>query len=803
MNRPLGCFTGTALIASLLTVFVSVSAAFITSNGVFNPGGLNAIEGDRQLGGVGNHADLSGMCGSCHAPFWGKEGMADRCVDCHAGVQKEISSGSGLHGEFEGIENCRYCHPEHRGANAPLTEYGQLRSEHENLGFSLAGHRSNGKGGDFQCQDCHAQSLTSFEGDTCFTCHQDLDPIYVNQHLLDFGDQCLACHDGVDRYGAEFNHQQTAFPLVGGHTGIACTDCHLDAHSAEDLQFTPATCVACHQGEDIHEGRLGEDCASCHSQDSWRDAKFDHNLTAFPLVGGHTPLACEDCHIDHQWTNVPIACVACHEKDDVHESRLGEDCESCHWATTWDDLIDPEFDHSLTRFPLTGRHVDLVCQDCHFGGQVTGVSMICASCHQKDDIHQNRLGGNCGSCHNTLNWKDAKVDHSITRFLLRGAHVDVTCEKCHLNGQLTGIALTCAGCHRDDYHKGQLGNECQECHNESSWHSTFDHQQSAFPLTGAHIQANCTACHVNGKYLGTSKVCFECHQDDDAHNGLMGRFCSECHSTTAWRPATFDHNQTAFPLTGVHKSAVCQSCHPGDTYAGTPSTCLACHQGDDVHNGAFGSDCAACHSTSGWGGAGVDHGQTNFPLTGAHIQVECSSCHTNGQYQGTPTSCVACHGGDDVHNGSFGSNCASCHATSSWGNANFDHNQTNFPLTGAHRSITCSNCHTNGMYQGTPTQCAACHSEPTYHAGLFGTNCTTCHSTNAWAPASFNQNHSFPLNHKNINGNCSSCHPSTLNEYVCTNCHKHEPGIMAEKHDEVTNYNVSQCASCHPNGRGD
>jgi len=570
MNRPLGCFTGTALIASFLTLVISVSAAFITSNGIFNPGGLNAEQRDQPLGGVWSHADLADECGSCHAPFWGKERMADRCMDCHASVQKELSSGAGLHSEFSGDNKCRSCHPEHRGDAAALTEYDQLRSEHDELGYSLAGHLTNSDGGDFQCQDCHPQSLISFERETCDSCHRELDPSYVIQHILDYGEDCLACHDGVDRYSSDFNHQITSFALIGEHTEIACTDCHLNARSAIDLQSTPSTCIGCHQEQDIHEGRLGEDCAACHAQDTWMDAAFDHSLTAFPLVGGHAPLVCEECHLERQWTDIPITCVACHQKDDVHEGRLGEDCESCHWATKWDDLIDLEFDHTLTRFALDGGHVDVICQDCHQGGQVTGVSMACVACHQKDDVHQNRLGATCQSCHDTADWKDANVDHSVTRFPLRGAHKDVVCEQCHTNGQLTGIATTCAGCHRDDYHKGELGKECQVCHNEDSWRSTFNHQQSTFPLTGAHKQTDCGACHTNGQFRGTTTVCFDCHQGDDSHNGLMGRYCSECHNTTAWIPATFNHDQTPFPLTGAHKSATCQGCHPNGNFSNTP-----------------------------------------------------------------------------------------------------------------------------------------------------------------------------------------------------------------------------------------
>ncbi|WP_267239352.1 hypothetical protein [Paludibaculum fermentans] len=34
---------------------------------------------------------------------------------------------------------------------------------------------------------------------------------------------------------------------------------------------------------------------------------------------------------------------------------------------------------------------------------------------------------------------------------------------------------------------------------------------------------------------------------------------------------------------------------------------------------------------------------TKFPLTGAHVQTQCSLCHVNGVYKGTPQTCDGCH----------------------------------------------------------------------------------------------------------------------------------------------------------------
>ena len=77
-----------------------------------------------------------------------------------------------------------------------------------------------------------------------------------------------------------------------------------------------------------HASRFGEDCASCHGNDAWRPAPFDHAQKAkFALLGSHAKLDCHACHTGRAATQkLPTDCAGCHRGDDVHggahESRL-------------------------------------------------------------------------------------------------------------------------------------------------------------------------------------------------------------------------------------------------------------------------------------------------------------------------------------------------------------------------------------------------------------------------------------------------------------------------------------------------
>ena len=674
MQKKLGCLSITATIIVLITVAAIAGALYTGGNSIFSAGNLNAQAGASILGGVLSHAEIGGQCELCHAAPWSSDSMADRCMACHTQISAELASSESLHGIFLqaqtpvvgfqfrinsdgsllGVSSsgsalkCNACHPDHRGANASLIQMDPTDFSHDNLNFSLKAHQQKSDGSSFACADCHAGKYTNpFDVATCVNCHYNMQADFTQKHALEFDLNCLNCHDGLESYGAKFDHNLFPFTLTGKHVQAACADCHKNARTTiADLRTTPQDCYACHQADDNHQGLFGTNCAVCHSLEGWKPAKIDHNFATFPLEGKHTEVACEKCHANNVFAGTPKDCFSCHQQADRHNGQLGTTCEACHSPAGWNQV---HIDHSLFAFPLTG------------------------------------------------------------------AHVDVTCE----------------------------------------------------------------SCHVNGIFKGTPQDCYACHQKNDNHKGQFGTNCATCHSTSAWKPASFDHNLSAFKLTGAHTSVACTSCHVNGVFKGTPQNCYACHRNNDKHNGQFGTNCAACHTTSSWKSASFDHNLAAFKLTGAHTSVACTSCHQNGVYKGTPQNCYACHQNNDKHNGQFGTNCASCHTTSTWKGATFNHNLSGFPLTGRHASLACSRCHSGG-YSGTPTACVACHSDPAFHSGMFGTNCANCHSTSNWS-ATYRGSHpgiadegGSGVNHGHTS--CRTCHVSTLRKAVCTACHDGDGG---------------------------
>jgi hypothetical protein len=327
-------------------------------------------------------------------------------------------------------------------------------------------------------------------------------------------------------------------------------------------------------------------------------------------------------------------------------------------------------------------------------------------------------------------------------------------------------------CHQADYntaanHTAQsYPINCEMCHNSISWNqTTFNHQNTSFPLTGSHITTDCQSCHTSG-YTGTSTNCYACHTTDFNNttnpNHVAGSYpttCVDCHSTTAWQPATFDHNTTQFPLTGAHSSTTCQSCHSSG-YTNTPTDCYACHTTEynnttnPNHIAAnFPTTCVDCHSTTAWEPATFDHDNQYFPIySGSHNGKwnQCSECHT------TPNnyslfSCIDCHEHNRIdtdrdHQGVNGYvynsiNCYNCHPDGNDRPMPFNHSMSEFPLTGAHLNVECAQCHTSNQNR-ISTECVACHMQdylktlnPNHSSAGISTDCISCHKTNNWDSA--------------------------------------------------------------------
>lgn len=309
-------------------------------------------------------------------------------------------------------------------------------------------------------------------------------------------------------------------------------------------------------------GALTQPCAVCHSPQAWKPARissgFDHNkVGGGSLEGAHASVACKSCHASLTFQGAPRDCIGCHK--DPHRGEVGTNCARCHTFRNFLDRTEMGRAHQLTRFALTGAHVAVDCEECHTGagsGQMTFVARPtdCNSCHLKDyqaarnpDHTAAGFPHDCQACHVTVAWMGARFDHSATRFPLTGAHLAVTCTRCHGTGGFGALPTGCASCHQADYNTtsdpnhqaAQLPTDCTSCHSTSVWTGAQFAAHNAnyppyFPIySGRHPQAvwrNCSTCHVNASDYHVYD-CRSCHQD--AHNAHYPRLtCADvgCHA---------------------------------------------------------------------------------------------------------------------------------------------------------------------------------------------------------------------------------------------------------------------------------
>lgn len=464
------------------------------------------------------------------------------------------------------------------------------------------------------CDQCHESFSKKSQRHLCLDCHEAV-AADITAHTGYHGQlanadtvTCHTCHtdhkgrdaDIVQFNASSFDHTQTDFALKGKHSAVACRSCH-----QPDEKFRDAAdqCIDCHKDTDPHQGNLGEACADCHTESSWQETEFDHDKTDFPLKDKHQETNCSSCHPDDQYEAVSSRCVSCHLVNDTHAGKRGDKCEDCHSTQGWDKS---RFNHdTATDFKLEGAHSKVSCEQCHHDPVYDKAPPdTCIGCHKNDDRHNGRNGKKCNDCHTANNWSRIRFDHnSATDFPLNGKHADARCESCHkgeLSQQLEG---TCISCHRgEDVHAGQLGTQCEQCHNEKAFSASirFDHDLSKFPLIGQHAVVSCDECHPGQTFKDTALACISCHKDDDSHKAALGTECGSCHTPNDWALWRFDHNrQTQFELDGKHKGLACQACHstPATNGVKQQSSCDSCHRADDIHAGGFGRNCERCHST--------------------------------------------------------------------------------------------------------------------------------------------------------------------------------------------------------------
>ncbi len=443
-----------------------------------------------------------------------------------------------------------------------------------------------------------------------------------------------------------------------------CTQCH-------ELGEGPSgdKCLACHKllksqiemRQGFHHFALNagdKTCFECHSDHAGRDfelinwpmgiSNFNHTQTGYVLSGKHATIQCRDCHnpakikddlkkiekdidLTRTFLGLKTECKNCHS--DKHRGQLGSDCQNCHLSTSWKPTEN--FNHDASQFKLIGMHIKVTCKKCHpTVSESTEVANVpsayvkyknlkfgnCLDCHK--DVHENRFGTACEKCHTPNGWRQlvsSDFDHNLTRFRLKGRHIDLKCEKCHKSAvKMDRMKFEqCQFCH-EDRHNGQFANRpdgglCESCHNEDRFipalYTMDDHSKSNFPLKGAHLAQPCTVCHkilepnpdmelsllTEAKpyrlFKLTATECHDCHNDPHAGqfaNSDPVKLCQDCHSDQDWRDLQFDHNKNcSYPLEGAHKKVECQLCHKSEQsgdlifarYRPIAKNCRDCHSG--------------------------------------------------------------------------------------------------------------------------------------------------------------------------------------------------------------------------------
>ena len=540
------------------------------------------------------HAAIDGIsnCLKCHET--GRALSGRKCLECHTSLAAQISANRGFHAGAtkQGTDlACARCHGEHNGRPFRLVRWeggSRDRFDHTKTGFNLVEAHAR-----LQCNDCHKASMITV---------------------------------AAVRNDRSLSVERTHLGL-----GTTCLSCHIDEH----------------------RGRVSRTCTDCHNQADWKPApRFDHDRTNFRLTGKHRDVRCSGCHTERRdivtgpgstsdtsfvdfRTSRPASggCTGCHTSPHRDASRLGR-CDVCHSVEGWfvlPDSLRTGFQHQRTGFALNGAHAAARCEACHLSSTSAQLSPRvalvranflrplsrqdmrfgrCDDCHT--DVHRGELSanrGDCVACHDESHFTPAgftQAMHDSTAFPLTGAHAAIPCTTCHtpLAGGGSGRVKfriadkRCLGCHRDP-HGGQFAQRtCDNCHATDAWTQvTFDHSATRYPLRGAHLRLQCSACHARPsaqapvRFAGLPLTCGAagCHANphgDQFADRARGSTCESCHTEDRWRPLpSFDHDSdTDFPLDRTHARAACTACHkpsaPGAPvrWRPLPHACEDCHR---------------------------------------------------------------------------------------------------------------------------------------------------------------------------------------------------------------------------------
>ena len=183
-----------------------------------------------------------------------------------------------------------------------------------------------------KCIVCHEVAKIGLETTTGLAIADERKSVAFHQELVE--EDCVACHSdhrGVQAFRpiGQFSHE-----LLKADTGEHCAGCHRKP------------------GDALHQ-RLRGECSTCHTQEGWTPATFDHD--PYFRFDRHHTTDCATCHVDDIYTS--YTCYGCHEhsRSKIREEHVEEgiydyeNCAECHRSGDEDEAKRPARGGSKSR----------------------------------------------------------------------------------------------------------------------------------------------------------------------------------------------------------------------------------------------------------------------------------------------------------------------------------------------------------------------------------------------------------------------------------------------------------------------
>ena len=529
---------------------------------------------------------------------------------------------------------------------------------------------------------------------------------------------------GADK---SFDHARTSFPLTGRHQKVACESCHPAAGSTRKWAGVPTDCHGCHGDRANHKGTLGAQCERCHQVGGWKLVKHSPAQHRFALVGKHD-LKCVSCHAAGAHLAPDQVCRDCHAQP---HSGTSAPCLTCHNLVDFQTVTYTK--HTFSPASLPGKHAAAKCIGCHPGFGFAGTTVQCASCHRKDQPHEQLAA--CDSCHvgRGLSWKPVTLRRATPTqppsIYQVGSSFDHVTHAQKVTAR--GLQPKCGACHAAlNFTQRPSMQSCESCHDGQTL-GQKDQKNRVFDALGT----QCVRCHKAPAVLPTLTTSSPAPFSHEAHakRQVTVDDCRMCHGAgVEWQKVRAGRDQ--------HRP--CQKCHAAEFRKSGQPICLVCH---------LRADPFAPNPLRPPLAVGAEWRRGDVPHS-AHAAAElpCQTCHL--AEAGLAPSSGSSIGGHAV--------CGRCHIAGT-------------PLT----LERCSACHTlaSAPRQARPdrpwsTRARFRHDQPHREQP-----CESCHRGVAPAAPGATAMAAWPLMNLPTMGDCASCHNGSkafkVTGFECARCH--------------------------------